>query len=66
MISGKLINRKLNINLIYLFFLFGIMSVSGVSQSPEIINMEEIPQRKVRKYIISRKIDKMSDFSSIR
>lgn len=66
MISGKLMNRKLNINLIYLFFLFGILSVSGVSQIPESINMEEIPQRKVRKYIVSRNIDKMSDFSSIK
>jgi hypothetical protein len=66
MILSRTLSVTININLTYLIFLFGILSVSGISQNPKIINLDEIPQRKVRKYIISRKIDTMSDFSSIK
>jgi hypothetical protein len=52
--------------LINLFILLWFFSVSGVSQNPKIINLEEIPQRKVRKYIVSRKIDRMNNFYSIK
>ena len=54
------------LNLTYLILLFEILSLTGVSQTTKIIDLEEIPQRKVRKYIISRKIDTMSEFSSIK
>lgn len=50
---------------ICLFIFLAFSSLSVVSQSVRIINLEEIPQRKVRKYIVARSIDKMSDFSSI-
>jgi len=66
MILGKLHTDRLNFNLIYLVFFFAILSVSGFSQSTDIIDLEEIPQRKVRKYLISRHIDKMREFSSIK
>jgi hypothetical protein len=36
-----------------------------VSQDVSRINLNEIPQRKVRNFIVSRSIDKMDDFSSI-
>jgi hypothetical protein len=48
-----------------LLFIFGISSMPCVSQSLNFINLELIPQRRVRHYIRSRSIDKMHDFSSI-
>ena len=54
-------NIKANI----LFFIFGLSSLSGISQNLKIINLDEIPQRRVRQYIVSRSIDHMQDFSSI-
>lgn len=51
--------------LINLVFIFGLSSLSGFSQSLKKINFEEIPQRKVRKYIRSRGIDHMQSFSAI-
>ncbi|MCX6335301.1 MAG: hypothetical protein NT092_13550 [Bacteroidia bacterium] len=51
--------------MVILLFAFGFSSLSVVSQNPETINLKEIPQRKVRKYIASRSIDQMNDFSSI-
>lgn len=50
---------------ICLFIFLTFSSLSAVSQSVRIINLEEIPHRKVRKYIVDRSIDKMSDFSTI-
>jgi len=35
------------------------------SQVPQTIKLEEIPQRKVRNYMVSSEIDQMDDFSSI-
>jgi len=68
-LKGMILRRTLcgtiNLNLTCLFFLFGVLSVSGVSQSSKVINLEEIPQRKVRKYIVSSEIDQMNDFSAI-
>jgi hypothetical protein len=53
------------VKVIVLLFMFGFSYLSGVSQSFDRVNIEKIPQRKVRKYIVSRAIDKMYDFSSI-
>jgi hypothetical protein len=50
---------------IFLLFLAGFSSQICVSQSITRINLSEIPQRKVRNYIISESIDKMDDYSSI-
>jgi hypothetical protein len=52
-------------NGIKLLFIFGFISLSSVSQGFETINLKEVPQRSVRKYIQSRAIDKMNDFSAI-
>jgi hypothetical protein len=38
---------------------------SSFSQAPQTIKLEEIPQRKVRNYMVSSEIDHMNDFSSI-
>jgi hypothetical protein len=51
--------------IITLLIIFGFSSLTGFSQNLKTINLGEIPQRKVRKYIVSRSIDHMSDFSSI-
>jgi hypothetical protein len=48
-----------------LLFAFGLSSLSGVSQSLNNIDLDEIPQKRVRQYIVSRSIDHMQDFSSI-
>jgi hypothetical protein len=50
--------------LIYLF-LSGFISQSSLSQIPQTIKLEEIPQRKVRNYMVSSQIDQMNDFSAI-
>jgi hypothetical protein len=52
-------------NLIILIFVLVFTSFSCFSQNLKRINVEEIPQRKVRKYIVTREIDQMQDFSSI-
>jgi len=41
------------------------VSISCASQSLETINLNKIPQRRVRQYIHTRSIDRMNDFSSI-
>jgi hypothetical protein len=53
------------IYVINLLLISGFSLLPGVSQSLKSINLEEIPQRKVRKYIVTREIDQMYDFSSI-
>jgi hypothetical protein len=55
----------LNIKVILLFHVLVFSSVLVVSQSLKTINLKDIPQRKVRKYIMSRSIDQMQDFSLI-
>lgn len=40
-------------------------SLPGITQSINTINLAEIHQKQVRKYIVSRSIDQMHDFSSI-
>jgi len=54
-----------NIRANVFILIFGFSSLPGVSQSHKIINLEEIHQRKVRQYILSRSIDTMQNFSSI-
>lgn len=39
---GRRLYSVVNLNLTFLIFLFGILSVTGVSQNPEIIDLEEI------------------------
>lgn len=55
----------LNIKLILFLFIWGISLQTAVSQVLRRINLEEIPQRKVRNYISTRSIDKMQDYYSI-
>jgi hypothetical protein len=54
-----------NFNHISLILIFVFSSLSCFSQKLKSINIEEIPQRKVRNYIVSREIDQMQNFSSI-
>jgi len=49
----------------FLLFILGFSSVSVASQDFQTINLEEIPQTQVRKYIVSKSIDQMDDYSSI-
>jgi|WetSurMetagenome_2_1015567.scaffolds.fasta_scaffold103190_1 hypothetical protein len=65
MILRRTISGLVKKNLIYLILLFAFSSLPVFSQTGKVINIEEIPQKKVRKYIISRQIDKMHDFSLI-
>lgn len=54
-----------NIKVIILLSVFGLSSLPSVSQDHKSIDLKEIHQRKVCKYIVSRSIDQMNDFSSI-
>lgn len=58
-------NDIVYLKVIILIFVLGFSFQSVVSQTLPIIDLKEIPQRKVRKYIESRSIDKMLNFSSI-
>jgi hypothetical protein len=51
--------------LINIILIFVFTSLPVVSQSFNRIKLEDIPQRKVRKYVISGRIDQMNDFSLI-
>jgi hypothetical protein len=53
-----------NFRLIILLKIFGFFLLPVFSQGPK-INVDEIPQRKIRNYIVSRSIDKMAEYSSI-
>lgn len=53
------------IRIIVLILLWCVMSDPGAAQCYSGINLEKIPQKKVRKYITSRAIDQMDDYSSI-
>ena len=55
---------RINLKLIILLMIFGFCLLPIFSQGPRII-VEDIPQRKIRNYIVSRSIDKMDDFSLI-
>ncbi len=52
-------------NRIILFMAFGLLPAAMASQDVSSINLKEIPQKKVRKFIISGAFDKMRDFSLI-
>lgn len=52
-------------HLISLLYIFILSCLTGFSQSLNTINLKDIPQKKVRKYIISTKIDQLQDFSLI-
>jgi hypothetical protein len=55
-----------NVKVIILLSALGLSSFPSFSQDHKTINLKEIHQRKVRKYIVSRSIDQMTDFSTIR
>lgn len=57
---------KVRLKVIILLIIPGFLSLSGISQNIKTINLEEIPQRKIRKYIESLSIDQMQNFSAIR
>jgi len=65
MILRRAISRLVNINLVTIMLILGFSSLPGVSQSLKRISIENIPQRKVRKYIVSREIDQLQDFTFI-
>lgn len=48
-----------------IFFIIGLSEISCFSQIPQTINLAEVPQRKVRKYIEARNINHMQDFGLI-
>ena len=50
---------------IALLLVFLLSSLSVISQSNKTINLKEIPQRKIRKFIKANAIDTIRDFSSI-
>ena len=63
--NHKIISEStINLKLIFLLMIFGFSFLPVFSQGPR-INVEDIPQRKIRNYIVSRSIDKMDDYSSI-
>ncbi len=51
--------------MVLLLIVLGFSQGLGFSQAGNTINLEEISQRKVRQYIVSRSIDQMQDFSEI-
>jgi hypothetical protein len=65
MILSKIKYCRVKFYLITLIVFFVYPSLTVLSQSLNSINLDEIPQRKVRKYIHSRSIDIMPDFSRI-
>jgi len=52
--------------MVLLLIVSGFSQGAGFSQAGNTINLEEISQRKVRQYIVSRSIDQMHDFSEIK
>lgn len=56
---------KTHIEVVILFTLFIFLSSSCFSQDERTINLKEVHQKTVRKYITARKIDRMTDFSLI-
>jgi hypothetical protein len=57
------LRRLFKVYLISLLIIFEISSLPLISQGINRINLEDIPQRGVRKYITSRSINRMNDFS---
>jgi hypothetical protein len=52
-------------NEINLLLIFGFISLSSFSQGHGTVNLKEVQQKKIRKYIHARAIDQMHDFSAI-
>lgn len=66
MIRRNALSGKAYLKMIVLFIAFGMLPEALVSQVVSSINLKEVPQKKVRKFIISGAFDKMRDFSLIR
>jgi len=64
--TGRIEKNVFNIRKIFLIILSGLFSLALYSQKPETIILTDIPQKNVRKYIKSRSINQMEDFSNIR
>jgi len=58
--------RDKGIKLLIILLFLGSTSISVIAQAIETIDLKEVPQKKVRKYIESRSIDQMQDFSLIK
>jgi hypothetical protein len=65
MIFRRAFSRMISSNEIMLLLIFGFTSLSSFSQSLETVDLKEVPQKKIRKYIHARAIDQMHDFSAI-
>jgi hypothetical protein len=57
--------REVRLRFFILLLVLGFSLQPCIAQTLRKINIDEIPQRRIRKYIVSRSIDKMDDFSSI-
>jgi len=64
-VSGRGLPGFFKISVTIPVFIMAFFSLEGFSQSPKTIDLDEVHQRKVRKYISSREIDRMDDFSAI-
>lgn len=64
-LSKNILLLRSGLFLIFLILSIGFLSAPAAAQDDEIINLKQIPQRKVRKYIKSRAFDKIHDFSSL-
>lgn len=58
--------HKADLKIILLFILFILLPAVSNSQEVSSIDLKQVPQKKVRRYIISNAFDKMRDFSLIR
>jgi hypothetical protein len=65
MIFKPKVPDAVNLRVFIYLFLYAFISQASYSQIPQTIKLDEIPQRKVRNYMVSSEIDKMNDFSAI-
>jgi hypothetical protein len=65
MVFRKFRSGIFQLPVVIFFIINGLSEWSCFSQIPQTINMEKVPQRKVRKYIEARNINIMQDFSLI-
>jgi len=66
MVSDRDISDRVSIRLYLSLIVLFYSSLAITAQHLTLIDLEEIPQRKVRSFIESEEIDKMNDFSLIR
>lgn len=66
MIRRIAILKEANLKVITLSIILGLLSLAAVSQDKNSIDLDEVSQKRVRKFIIAGAFDKMRDFSLIR